>query len=461
VAEVPRSQLAESTIGDALTEAAHAECFAERYGSVLRFNHSRDSWLVYDRNIWRRDLDGHVYRLALEFVRSRQLEAVTISDRKTKEQTLKFAVRQESKAALDRLVGLAKNFKPFADVGDQWDVDPLLVGAPNGVIDLRSGRLCSGDPADRITMSLGVPYDPYAEAPRWYRFLSEIFCADQELITFVQRFMGYCLTGLTTEQALAVFYGRGANGKSTFLSAVGFIFGDYCHNLPFSAIELKQRASIPNDLAALDGKRFVTASETNDGTRLNEARVKALTGGDRISARFMHSEWFSFRPVAKFVLAVNHRPSVSDDSVGFWRRIRLVPFQQSFYGARCDDRLEQHLRSEGPGILRWAVEGCLAWQQGGLGTANAIRDATSTYQMDSDPLSEFLSDCCEQAVTAVTRAAELHEAYQKWADRQRLAKADRLNGKDFGQRMGERFKKVHRNTGKVYEGIRLVVGNLW
>ena len=207
-------------------------------------------------------------------------------------------------------------------------------------------------------MSTSVPFVRDAQATRWERFLDDIFSSDHELIAFVQRFIGYCLTGMTTEQALALFYGRGANGKTTFINVISRVLGDYAHNLPFSTVELRQRASIPNDLAALDGRRFVTASETNDGVRLNEARIKALTGCDRLSARFLHGEWFSFQPVAKFVLAVNHKPVVRDDSKGFWRRIRLVSFTQCFEGRRRDDQLEQRLLEEAEGILCWAVEGC-------------------------------------------------------------------------------------------------------
>ena len=271
----------------------------------------------------------------------------------------------------------------------------------------------------------------------------------------MQRFIGYCLTGMTTEQALALFYGRGANGKTTFINVISRVLGDYAHNLPFSTIELRQRASIPNDLAALDGRRFVTASETNDGVRLNEARIKALTGCDRLSARFLHGEWFSFQPVAKFVLAVNHKPVVRDDSTGFWRRIRLVPFTQCFEGRRRDDQLEQRLLEEAEGILCWAVEGCFDWQEEGLGDAGAIRAATDEYQDESDPLADFLSTCVEQDPNGHARARELYDVYVQCAEGQGLPRQERLSGKAFGQRMGERFHKERAKSGFVYRGLHL------
>lgn len=445
---------------EALTDAAHAERFARDYGLKLRFNHRRGVWYYYDPPIWRPDTNGAVYRFALEFVRSCQQDALNIRERRVKEKVLRFALNAESKAGLDRLVALAKVVKPLADDGEGWDADLWLLGTPNAVIDLRTGKSRPGDPLDRITMRVAYPFDPNALAPRFERFLEEVFGGDTELIEFVHRFVGYCLTGITTEQVLAVFYGRGANGKSTLINTLAHVLGQYAHNLPFSTVELRQRSSIPNDLAALDGKRFVTASETNDGARLNEARIKALTGGDAISARFLHNEWFTFQPVAKFVLAVNHRPTVHDDSLGFWRRIRLVPFQQSFERPRRNDGLERELRMEGPGILRWAVEGCVAWRRQGLGQAEAIRIATGEYQKDSDPLADFLDECCEIVSDGtLTMASVLQQTYEEWADRLHLGKTDRLNGRDFSQRLRERFPRRHTKKGWFYEGIR-VVGRL-
>ena len=437
------------------TEARFTERFALRYRDRLRYNHRRRLWLIYAPPLWWPDSDGEVYRLALEHVRQEQVAALQIDDPDLKKKHMAFALRADSKSGLDRLVGLARNLKPLADAGEGWDADPWLIGTPNGILDLRSSRLEAGNPGLLVTMSTSVPFVRDAQAPRWERFLDDIFSSDHELIAFVQRFIGYCLTGMTTEQALALFYGRGANGKTTFINVISRVLGDYAHNLPFSTIELRQRASIPNDLAALDGRRFVTASETNDGVRLNEARIKALTGCDRLSARFLHGEWFSFQPVAKFVLAVNHKPVVRDDSTGFWRRIRLVPFTQCFEGRRRDDQLEQRLLEEAEGILCWAVEGCFDWQEEGLGDAGAIRAATDEYQDESDPLADFLSTCVEQDPNGHARARELYDVYVQCAEGQGLPRQERLSGKAFGQRMGERFHKERAKSGFVYRGLHL------
>lgn len=452
----------DQTVSEGLTDASHAQRFAETYGALqIKFNHRRGLWLVQSDPIWRPDTDGGIYRLALEFVRGRQASALDISDRKLKEKVLKFTIAAESKPALDRLVGLAKNFPPIADSGDGWDADPWLTGAPNGVIDWRTGALRPGDPSDRITRSLGVTFDPEATAPRWERFIDEVCDGDRDLIGFIQRYLGYACTGITRDQVLALFWGAGGNGKGVLMHIVAWVLGDYFANMSFSTIELKQRASIPSDLAALEGRRLVTASESGE-VRLNEPRIKALTGSDPITARYLYGEPFTFTPMAKFILATNTKPIVADNSFGFWRRLKLVPFTRSFSGTARDEHLEDYLREhEGPGILNWLIAGCLDWQAHGLGEPAAVRDATDEYRTDSDPIADFTAECCESAVTAVTRGSELFEAYGKWADSQRLSKLERLNAKDFGRRMGERFSRKHTNTGKVYEGVKLVRSTLW
>lgn len=441
---------------DPLTEAFHAQLFATARAEDLRYHHKRGVWLFYESHIWRPDRDERIVREAIHFARQRQEDALKIRDKDDRGKAIQFAIRQENRSGIRNIIDIAKSLRPLADKGDGWDASSWLVGAPNGIIDLRTGLLQAGDPTDRISMSVNVPYDETdRECPRWLAFLLEVFDGDQSLIDFVQRYIGYSLTGETKEQVLAVFYGRGANGKSTLLNTISWVLGDYAHNMPFSAMDKKNMSAIPSDVAALDGKRFVTASETNEGTRLNEARIKALTGGDRISARFMHADFFTFQPVAKFVLGVNHRPVVSDDSYGFWRRIRLVPFTRCFSGSICDPELDAKLKSEGVGILHWIVQGARLWQRDGLGQTKAISDATDAYKAESDPLADFIEECCESDVTAVTNAGEVQGVYTKWADTQRIPKLERLSQKDFGRRFAERYERKHTNSGWKYYGVKI------
>lgn len=250
------ASMVDQAVAEGLTDANHAQRFAQAYGVDVKYNWRRGMWFVYQEPIWRPDTNGGIYRLALEFVRGRQASALDISDRKLKERVLKFTIAAESKPSLDKLVGLAKNFSPISDTGEDFDANPWLTGASNGVLDWQTGTLRAGDPADRITRSLGVPFDPDATAPRWERFIDEVFDGDGDLIGFMHRYCGYACTGITRDQVLALFWGAGGNGKGVLMHMIAWVLGDYFGNMSFSTIELKQRATIPSDLAALEGKRL-------------------------------------------------------------------------------------------------------------------------------------------------------------------------------------------------------------
>ena len=257
----------------------------------------------------------------------------------------------------------------------------------------------------------------------------EIVAGNVALATFIQRAIGYSLTGITTEQVLFLLYGTGANGKGTLTNTLKRVLGDYAWNMPFATIEMKDRTSIPNDLAALVNRRFVIASETNDGARLNEGRVKALTGCDPITARFLHGEFFTFEPLAKFWLSVNHKPVVRDDTFGFWRRLRLDSVHTAIRGG---PGAADQLHAEAPGILAWCVRGALAWQRDGLQAPALVTDATKEYERDSDAIGDFLAEACELEPAAEVGAKDLFEHYKSWANHHGLTDRERLSATKFG-----------------------------
>ena len=431
------------------TDAGNAEYFAARHGARLLFDHRRGRWLLWESHHWKPDTDAQVRRLAKLAMRQRFKDAGDIEDAFERNRAAKWAISSESRARLDALLYLAQAEHPIADSGENWDQDPFLLGVPNGVVNLRNCELRPGRREDRISMQTSVPYNPKADCPRFLRFLTEVFGSDT-LIDFIQRAAGYSLTGATTEQCLFLCYGRGANGKGTFANTLKWALGDYGWNMPFATVEMRDRAAIPNDVAALSGRRFVVASETNDGTRLNESRIKALTGCDPITARFLHREFFEFEPVAKFWLSVNHKPIVRDDSHGFWRRIRLIPFTKTF---PVNPSLGDELRAEGAGILAWAVRGCLLWQEKGLQAPEVVLEATEQYAKDSDPLADFTEEACELDPEAETAASELFVHYKRWADHRGLGEKERMSRNMFGRKIGERFAKRHTVIGAFYEGI--------
>jgi putative DNA primase/helicase len=356
---------------------------------------------------------------------------------------------------LDACISIAKNIKPIADSGENWDSDPMLLGVNNGIVDLKTGGLRPGRLDDRITMTAGVDFDPQAKCPRWEQFLTEVF-GNTELIDWLWRALGYSISGDTTEQVVFIGHGMGGNGKGVFCGALRAALGDYAYSSPFSTFELYQRASIPNDLAALEFKRFVTSSETNDNTRLNEARIKAISGCDPITARYLHQEYFTFYPHLKLWLFVNHKPKVVDDSFGFWRRVRLIPFTRQFTGEADDRRLGEKLKAEAPGILAWLVKGCLEWQKRGLDPIpECVKVATQEYREESDILAGFISERCIEHPKVTAKAAELYSAYKKWAESEGMRDREVLTSTAFGRRMGERYQKDRKGGIVYYFGIGL------
>lgn len=435
-----------------LTEAGAAERFARLHGDDVRYDHRRSRWLVWAGHRWVPDADAAVTRIGLDFARAWQREALDIPTPKQREATIRHAIALERRDRLESLLRFAEALRPIADAGDRWDVDPWLLGVPNGVVDLRTGELRPGLRGDRITMSTAVAYDPAATCPRWDRFITEIFGDDLELPHYVQKCVGYSLTGLTTEQVLFFLHGAGSNGKGVLTNTLRHVLGDYGHALAFAAIEHDPRpGAASNELAALLGRRFVVSSETSEGRRLDEGRVKWLTGSDPIRARFLYTESFEFVPAAKFWLAANHKPIVRDDSMGFWRRLRLIPFSQTF---PIDQTLAATLTEEGAGILAWAIRGCLTWQRETLDPPPAVViDATRQYREDSDTLGSFIAEAVDVDPASSVGAAELYQHYRSWADRNGLTERERLTANAFGRKVGERFDAVQTRTRKEYLGI--------
>lgn len=434
-------------LNDKLTEAGAAERFARLHGDEVRYDHRRSRWLLWGGHRWAPDVDDAITRIGLAFARTWQRDTLEIGDLERRKATIAAALRLERRQALASMLELAAALKPIADAGDNWDRDPWLLGVPNGVVDLRTGTLREGRREDAITMSTAVEYGLDAKCPRWERFIAEVFGDDNELATFVQRAIGYSLSGDTSEQVLFLCYGRGANGKGSMTQTLSSVLGDYAYAMPFSTVELHQRSAIPNDVAALLNRRFVSASEMNDGTRLNESRVKALTGCDPITARFLHAEFFTFKPVAKYWLSVNHKPVVRDDSYAFWRRLRLIPFQQTF---AVNATLGAELRAEAAGILAWCVRGCLAWQQHRLEVPAAVTEATAAYEAESDVLRGFLEEAIEAQPESEIAAAELYQHYRTWAEAHNLTDRERLSATAFGRKMGERFPYRRVGGRKLY-----------
>jgi putative DNA primase/helicase len=352
------------------------------------------------------------------------------------------------------MVNLARSEPGMAVLPSELDANAWLLNCLSGTVDLKTGAQRPHAREDLITRVVEVPYDPAATCPLWLKTLDRILDGRTELIRYFQKAIGYSCTGDTREQCLFVFWGSGSNGKSTILTTAVTLLGEYALSTRPETLMVKRGDSIPNDVAQLKGRRFVIAVEADPGQRLAESLVKSMTGSDVISARFMRAEFFQFEPTFKIFLATNHRPAIRGTDWAVWRRIRLVPFTVTIADDQQDRQLADKLRAELPGILTWAVEGCLAWRREGLGVPAAVRAATAQYRADMDVLGEFLLEHCVLDPAGRIAARELYTEYEAWAHR--AGERHPLKEKTFSLRLTDRgLTKKPTKAGKIWLGLRL------
>ena len=434
------------------TDAGNAERLVDRHGRDLRFIEAW-GWRFWDGPRWQVDDIGEVGRRALETVREILAEAAKLEDKGERKKLAGFAFKSESRASISNLTKLAEDLACVRARPAEFDCNPWLLNVKNGTLDLQNGKLPPHNREDMITRLAPVEWNPAADRPIFLSFLNQIINGNKALILFVQKLVGYCLTGLTTEQILIILWGCGANGKTTLVEVLSALLGEYAAKSPVSTFLLNRNDSIPNDLAALQGVRFVYASEVDEGRRLAESLVKDVTGGERIRARFLHKEFFEYKPEFKLWLSTNHKPVIRGSDHAIWRRIRLVPFEVTFPNEKQDKRLAEKLKTELPGILRWAVEGCLAWQREGLEPPKEVVQATDTYREEMDTLAAFLRDCTETDATGGVSAKELYRTYCAWCEQNGERPGTQTS---LGIRLNERgFDRTHKASGTWWIGIRL------
>lgn len=424
------------------TDYGNAERLVRAHGQDLRYCDTFARWYCWEGTHWAADDTQGVIRAAKQTVRALYAQADAIEDADKRKALLRHAMASESSTRLKAMVWSAQSEVEVAVRSDDLDLDPWALNVRNGTLNLRTGDLRPHDRDDLITRLCPAAYDPHAITPTWVKFLDRVMDNDAELIAFLQRAVGYSLTGMTGEECLFVPYGTGANGKSKFLGAIHSLLGGYAQQLPRETLMARRRGGeIPNDIAALQGVRFATAIETRKGQRLDEELVKQLTGGDPVRARFLHAEYFEFKPVAKIWLATNARPKITGTDDGIWRRIRLVPFSVTIPESERDHQLAAKLEAELAGILAWAVQGCLEWQRRGLDPPDAVTDATAGYRREEDVLGDFLDQCCIRDETRYAYAKDLHDAYVEYT-------GERISQKELGTLLRERgFDAIRKGHG--------------
>jgi putative DNA primase/helicase len=449
------------------TDLGNARRLVAAHGQDFRHCFPWKKDLVWDGKVWREDDTGQLERWAKDTVRRMyQLAAATLGQGGGREGLVKHALKSEEAKRLRAMVSLARSEPGIPVLPSELDRDPWLLNCPNGTADLRTGRLQPHRREDYLTKLCPVEYHSEAPCPAWETFLAEVFPAtgdaaeeagNAELIGFLRRVVGYCLTADVREQVLLIFWGTGANGKSTFLNVLLDLLGEgYALKAPADLLMVKREAH-PTEKAGLFGKRLVVANETEAGGRLAESLAKELTGGDPITARRMREDFWTFRPTFKLVLCSNHKPVIKGTDHAVWRRVRLVPFAQVFPPERQDRQLPERLKAELPGILAWAVRGCLEWQRNGLGLPEDVRAATEGYRGEQDLLGAFLAECCVTGDSNYRcKAGDLYARFRAWCEAG--GERDVPRNREFGQCLTERGFERFKSSGIWYRGVALAQG---
>jgi len=417
-----------------LTENGLAVAFAYAFKEDLRFNHNLGDWSIFNGNTWDKDNTRRVPDEIRKFIARANVEYRP-----------SFG-KASTVAGVEKLVAA---MEPIAATSELFDQDDLLLGCPGGVLELSTGLFRPGHREDFITMVTGANPTDEEDCPRWKQFISECAKGDAEYITFAQRVVGYCLAGRNPEHALFVLWGPGKNGKSVFLNILKAVLGGYATTASFEVFAATRSEQHPTALAALVGKRLVTASEVEEGQAFAEARIKQMTGGDPITARFMRQDFFTYQPRFTPLIAANNKPALRNVDDAIRRRVKMLPFTNQ--PANPDIELESKLRRELPGILRWAVNGFLAWQREGLAPPAVVESCTSDYFESEDVLGQWIETCCSTGSEHEASAAALYASWRGF----REARGEKPGTqKTFSARLASRgLTKKKRATGWFYQGL--------
>ncbi|MCM1316009.1 MAG: phage/plasmid primase, P4 family [Alistipes senegalensis] len=437
-----------------LDDTGNAQRMYDLCGDMMRYCYTDRRWLCYSAGKWQYDTKGSVFVWADKVLESMKSELKLWAEYQNGEMLPDYQKHMKKSRSNNSKRAMVKEMEHLVAVSpNELDADKFLVNVKNGVLNLNDFSVASHKPDFLMTRMLGTSMPKSPKRPeKWLSFLDQIFSGDKELIRYIQKALGYSLSGDTSEQCAFFLYGTGRNGKSTFLEVVRKIMGDYATNIQPESIMVKASTNTANsDIARLKGARLVTSVEPNEGMRLNEGLLKQLTGDDMITARKLYGDEFEFRPEFKLWMATNHKPTIRGTDLGIWRRIHIIPFCVTIPEEVVDKNLSQKLMRELPDILAWIVDGYKLWKMEGLRKPKVIEDAVEEYRNEMDVISAFLaSDYVVQG--GEVKAQALYAVYCQWCSESNEYK---MSSTKFGREIAKRYNKVRKNSGFFYDGISI------
>ena len=403
-----------------MTDTGNAHRLYDEFGNIIRYSYNRKKWYYWDGKSWRLDESGEVKKLADIICENLKKEAFLEQDEEEQAIKLKWANRTASSKSKEAMIKECQHLETVPASPDEFDSYTDFLNCQNGIVNLRNGELLPHDSNFMMSKICLSEYDHDWNKPvLWLKFLDEVTNGDKELQKYIQKCVGYSLSGSNREQCAYFLYGMGNNGKSTFLDTISDILGSYSANTQPESIMLKRfgNDTANSDIARLKSSRFVTCEEPTEGVRLNEGLLKQLTGGSKITCRFLYGDEFEYTPEFKIWVATNHKPVIRGTDVGIWRRIKLIPFEVNIPAEKVDKNMKYKLRKEAPQILAWAIEGCMKWQREGMQEPACVLDAVKEYKQEMDLLATFIEQCLVIDYEAKIRisAQELFSLYMKWA----------------------------------------------
>lgn len=452
----PSSPVATKKREYTLDDTGNAMRFADRFGSSVRYNFDNKTWLVWDGKQWATDTKEVVRGYVDALIQEMRGEAMGQADQKTADTLWKNVKHLSSSNGKTAMLKEAQHLDGIASSNADFSKNPYLLNTQNGIVDLRTGTNLPHRREEMMNKITSCPCDMEHEPELWLKTLDGIFKGDKELIDFVQKALGYTITGDTKETCFFQCHGKGSNGKSLFFGAVYDILNSYALNVQVESILSRGKSgnagNASSDIARMAGARFVRTNEPDDGARFAEGLVKQLTGSDPVTARFLYGKEFEFRPEFKLWIACNYKIEVRGTDKGIWRRMRLIPFEACFEGSGDDKTLNKRLEEEYPAILGWLVKGCLKWQKEGLEPPESVKRATMEYKTEMDIVENFLKEKTELDPQSYEKASKLYEVYVAWCRRGNEAF---LSSVKFGTEMTTRFQKKVIGGSRYYCGVKL------